>query len=80
MKFSVAQNIFTTVAIFLFCNSGDRIIIVAPKEESTVEASGEENEDEAPESDGSDGPTSETVQGVKIKFKSSAQGRFILDG
>ena len=51
----------------------DRIIIVAPKEESTVEASGEENEDEAPESDGSDGPTSETVQGVKIKFKSSAQ-------
>ena len=65
---------------FLFYNSNDRIIIVAPKEESTVEASGEENEDEAPESDGSDGPTSETVQGVKIKFKSSAQGRFILDG
>ena len=79
MKFSVAQNIFTTVAIFLF-NFDDRIIIVAPKEESTVEASGEENEDEAPESDGSDGPTSETVQGVKIKFKSSAQDCFILDG
>jgi len=70
---------FTIVCNF-FCNSGDRIIIVAPKEESTVEASGEENEDEAPESDGSDGPTSETVQGVKIKFKSSAQDRFILDG
>ena len=51
----------------------ERLIIVPPKEESTVEASGEDDGPSGADTDGSDGPTSETVQGVKIKFKSKAQ-------
>lgn len=48
----------------------ERIIIPRPKEESTVEASGE---DESHDSDVSDESRSATVQGVKVKYKSNAQ-------